>query len=139
VPTVLDALAHEAMQLLENARAVHIFLYRNETLEFGAALQSDGSTEAISMPRQNGITYTVAKEGQTLIVEDIHSHPIYHNAPTDWNGSIISIPLKMNETVVGVMNLSRLTTGGFTESEQRLLALLADQAAVAFPMPPCTR
>lgn len=131
MPTVLDALAHEAMRLLEDAYAVHIFLYRNDALEFGAGLQSDGSTKLIAMPRQNGVTYTTARSGEILVVEDMHNHPIYHNAPTDWNGSIISIPLKANGVVVGVMNLSRSTIGGFTESEKRLLGLLADQAAVA--------
>jgi diguanylate cyclase (GGDEF)-like protein len=37
----------------------------------------------------------------------------------------------MNETVVGVMTLSRSIVGGFTSAELRLLELLADQAAVA--------
>jgi diguanylate cyclase (GGDEF)-like protein len=48
-----------------------------------------------------------------------------------WSGSIIGIPLKINNNVVGVMNLSRSITGGFSSSEIRLLSLLADQAAVA--------
>ena len=131
MPTVLDALAHEAMQLLENARAVHIFLYRNETLEFGAALQADGNTSSIAMPRKDGVTYTVARRGKTMVIEDMRAHPLYKNAPANWHGSIISIPLKIQQNVVGVMNLSRSTTGGFTESEKRLLGLLADQAAIA--------
>ena len=46
-------------------------------------------------------------------------------------GSIIGIPLKINENIVGVMNLSRSTRGGFSTSELRLLELLSDQAAVA--------
>jgi diguanylate cyclase (GGDEF)-like protein len=37
----------------------------------------------------------------------------------------------MDQKVVGVMNLSRSKTGGFTASELRLLNLLSDQAAVA--------
>jgi diguanylate cyclase (GGDEF)-like protein len=131
MPTVLDAIVQESMRLVNNARTVHIFLYRNETLEFRAALNSDGSTSLLSTPRQNGLTYTVARSGQTLVVEDIQNHPIYENAPAEWSGSIIGIPLKMNETVVGVMNLSRSTVGGFTAAELRLLNLLANQAAVA--------
>ena len=131
VPTVLDALAHEAMSLLEDARAVHIFLYRNDELEFGAALQSDGSTQSIAMPRKDGVTHTAARQGQVIIVENMRSDPLYRTAPREWEGSIISIPLKVNDHVVGVMNLSRSTTGGFTEAEQRLLGMLAGQAAVA--------
>lgn len=129
--TVLDAITHESMRLVKNTRAVHIFLYRNGTLEFGTAQQSDGSTTPISKPRQTGLTYAVARRGETIVVEDIKDHPLYVNAPKEWYGSIIGIPLKMGDTVVGVMNLSRSTTGGFTEAEIRLLSLLADQAAVA--------
>jgi diguanylate cyclase (GGDEF)-like protein len=131
MPTVLDAIVKESMRLVNNTRAVHIFLYRNETLEFGAALKEDGSTSLFSSPRQDGLTYTVARSGRTIVVEDISKHALYKNAPTHWGGSIIGIPLKMNETVVGVMNLSRSTIGGFTSAELRLLSLLADQAAVA--------
>lgn len=131
MPTVLDAIVQESMRLVNNTRAVHIFLYRNGMLEFGAALKSDGSTTLFSVPRQDGLTYTVARSGKTIVVEDIGNHPLYKGAPSDWGGSIIGIPLKMNEAVVGVMNLSRSTVGGFTSAELRLLNLLADQAAVA--------
>jgi len=129
--TVLDTISREAMRLVNNTRAVHIFLYKNENIEFGAALQSDGSSGPISTPRQDGLTYTVARGGNTIIVENIQGHPLFANALPDWNGSIIGIPLKMEETIVGVMNLSRSTTGGFSSAETRLLSMLADQAAVA--------
>ena len=131
MPTVLDAIVQEAMRLVNNTRAVHIFLYRNQVLEFGAALKSDGSTTLFSVPRQDGLTYAVARGEKTIVVEDMKSHPIYQNAPSSWEGSIIGIPLKMNKQVVGVMNLSRSIVGGFTSAELRLLNLLADQAAVA--------
>jgi diguanylate cyclase (GGDEF)-like protein len=131
MPTVLDAIAHEAMRLVPNTLAVHIFLYRNGLLQFGSALQNDGSTRVISQPRKNGLTYAVVREACRIIVEDIHNHPLYANAPNEWSGSIIGIPLKMGDAILGVMNLSRSIIGGFTESETRLLDLLADQAAVA--------
>jgi diguanylate cyclase (GGDEF)-like protein len=73
----------------------------------------------------------VARSGETIIVEDMKNHPLYKDAPADWNGSIMGIPLKMGNTVVGVMNVSRENAGGFTPAEVRLLTLLADQAAVA--------
>lgn len=132
LPDVLDAVVTEAMRLIENARDINIFLYRNHKLSFGAALDSDGTrNKPWSKPRSNGLTYTVAREGQMIIVEDMLSHPLFTSAPSDWTGSIISIPLKVGETVVGVMNLARNTVGGFSLSELRLLSLLSDQAAVA--------
>ena len=132
LPDVLDAVVAEAMRLIHNARDVNIFLYKNHRVSFGAALDSDGTrNKPWSKPRSNGLTYTVARSGQTLIVEDMQKHPLYTTAPKEWIGSIIGIPLKVGDSVVGVMNLSRRTVGGFTASELRLLGLLSDQAAVA--------
>jgi diguanylate cyclase (GGDEF)-like protein len=130
--TVLDAVVAEAMRLVKNARAAHIFLYTRGRLTFGAALNFDGErNKALAMPRRDGLTYSVARSGKQILVEDMSSHPVYKDAPPEWQGSIIGIPLIINNSVVGVMNLSRSTVGGFTPAEMRLLGLLADQAAVA--------
>jgi diguanylate cyclase (GGDEF)-like protein len=130
--TVLDAVVTEAMRLVRNARAAHIFLYSHGTLNFGASLNANGEkNKPVSTPRTNGLTYFVANSGEKLIIEDMAHHAIYKNVPESWGGSIIGIPLKFNNSIVGVMNLSRSTTGGFTPAELRLIGLLADQAAVA--------
>ena len=132
LPDVLDAVVSEAIRLIENARDVNIFLYKNHKLSFGAALDSEGTrNKAWSTPRSNGLTYSVARSGETIVVDDMRNHPLFTNAPKEWIGAIISIPLKVGETVVGVMNLARSTLGGFSNSELRLLSLLSDQAAVA--------
>lgn len=130
--TVLHAVVSEAMRLVKNAHTAHIFLYSNDVLEFGAALYEDGvRNRPLAMPRKNGLTYTVARNCEQIIVEDMSKHPLYKDGPQDWLGSIIGIPLKINDNVVGVMNLSRTTRGGFSSSELKLLELLAGQAAVA--------
>lgn len=132
LPDVLDAVVSEAMRLIENARDVNIFLYKNHKLSFGAALDADRTrNRPWAKPRNNGLTYTVARAGEIMIIEDMTNHPLFENVPAHWIGSIIGIPLKVGETVVGVMNLSRSTVGGFSPSELRLLTLLSDQAAVA--------
>lgn len=132
LPTVLDAVVKEAMRLVDKTRIVHIFLYTNRKLEFGSSLDSTGQSNIIlSAPRKNGITATVAQSGKQVIVEDMRDHPLYENVPEDWSGSIVGIPLKMGKKVVGVMNLSRHSTGGFSPAELHLLNMLADQAAVA--------
>ena len=130
--TVLDTIVSEAMRLVKNTRAAHIFLYSYGKLNFGASLNAAGvKNQPLAMPRPDGLTYFVANSGEKLIVEDIASHPLYKNSSEDWIGSIIGIPLKFNNSIVGVMNLSRSTLGGFTRAELRLLGLLSDQAAVA--------
>jgi diguanylate cyclase (GGDEF)-like protein len=132
LPDVLDAVVSEAVRLIDNARDVNIFLYKNHKLSFGAALDADGTrNKPWSKPRSNGLTYTVARSGGMIIVENMQDHPLFQNVPAPWTGSIIGIPLNVGNKVVGVMNLSRSTLGGFSASELRLLSLLSDQAAVA--------
>ncbi len=130
--TSLNMLATEAIKLVKNAERAHIFLYENERLKFGASFDSDeGVNIPYAMPRPNGLTYFVARNGQTVAVEDIATHPLYRDAFSAWSGSIISVPLKFKGEVIGVMNLSKKVTGKFTNSEQRLINMLADQAAAS--------
>ena len=129
---VLDILVTESMGLIKNANNVTIFLYERGELEFGAALDDKGERNIpVSKPRKNGLTYSVATSGQQIIVEDMKSHPLYQNTSLNLTGSIIGVPLKFKDEVVGVMNLSKKVVGKFTRSELRLINLLADQAAVA--------
>lgn len=130
--TVLETVVTEAMRLLKNSHAAHIYLYSHGGLEFGAALNSAGeSNKPIAIPRSNGLTYMVARNGIPIIVENMLEHPLYKDTPVEWGGSIIGVPLKFDGSIVGVMNISKSTIGGFNRSEMRLIGLLADQAAVA--------
>ena len=132
--TVLEAIVSDAMTLFKHAHNIHIFLYDadKDQIEFAAAMDKKGRKNRVwQHPRSNGLTYTVARRGEMIVIEDMRSHPLYQNTPSNWTGSIIGIPLKANNVVVGVMNLSRTTTGSFPESDLRLLRLLADQAAIA--------
>ncbi|HMU91786.1 MAG TPA: sensor domain-containing diguanylate cyclase [Anaerolineales bacterium] len=130
--TVLDTVVAEAMRLVKNSRAAHIFLYSHGKLEFGSSLTAEGlKNMPVAMPRKEGLTATVVASGVPIIVEDITDHPLYTNVSQNWRGSIIGLPLKYNKSIVGVMNLSRSTVGGFTRAELRLIGLVADLAAVA--------
>jgi len=132
LPTVLDAVVKEAMRLVDATRIVHIFLYTDKELKFGASLDSKGQKNHIfANPRKDGLTAMVARKGKKVIVDDMTNHPLYKDAPADWKGSIVGIPLKIGDKVVGVMNLSRHSTGNFSQSELHLLDMLANQAAVA--------
>ena len=131
--TVLDAVVAEAMRLVGNSRSAHIFLYTDGKLEFGAALTSEGvKNQPMWTPRPNGLTATVARQTKRIVVEDMSSHPLYAGqGGSETKGSIIGLPLTVDKQVVGIMNLSRSSVGGFNGAELRLLELLADQAAVA--------
>lgn len=129
--SVLSSLLTAAMDLVPADRS-HIFLYNRGRLGFGAALDKEGKTDTpYSKPRENGLTYKVARSGKTKIIIDMKNDPLFKNAPKDWHGSIVSIPLKIGERVVGVMNISRPKPGPFTKDAIRIWNLFSNQAAIA--------
>ena len=131
---VLEAILEGTFALLDGARNAHVFLYQDQDdcLTFGAALWANGRRgQCIAEPRPHGLTYTVARQGEPILVPDMRTHPLYADAPSDWEGSIIGLPLKIGQRVVGVMNVSCEQPKVFSEAELRVLHLLADQAAIA--------
>lgn len=127
---VLTAILKNALQLLPEANDAHIFLYENERLKFGAAMFQNGTVGHVwAEPREDGLTYNVARKGKMILVDNMKADPLYINSPQEWHGSIIGIPLIDKDIVVGVMTLAKLTTKKFSPKEITILNRLADQAA----------
>src|SRR5690606_4242413 len=128
---VLQAVLKAVFTLLPDLRNAHLFVYRDGVLEFGAARWKDGREELVAMPRQNGLTYTVARSGRMIAVADMHDHPLFRERPPDWSGRILGMPLISDGRVVGVINVSGAEPGPWSEREIRTLELVAAQGAIA--------
>ena len=132
---VFDAILHSALLLSPDALDAHIFTLQDNVLEFGASLWADGRVgPSYKTVREGGLTDSVAKIGKAIPIERVDQHPLYANSSwieDGWRGSIIGIPLKIGEEVVGVMNIAYRSRQEFTEDRLRLLGLLSDQAAIA--------
>jgi signal transduction histidine kinase len=129
---VLDVILDSTFQLLPEIMDVHIFLYDGQEVTFAASLWADGRRDyLIFKPRSGGLTYTVAKKGEIMVIPDIQNDPLYPNPPAEWHGALGGIPLKIGTRVVGVMNIAYPQPHSFTDSELQLLRLLGDQAAIA--------
>ena len=129
---LLRTILRRSLDLFSGPRDAHIFLYQGGVLSFGAAMRGDGTEgEVWSEPREDGLTYNVARSGLPIIVDDMRQHPLFRNTPDDWTGSIIGLPLKYGEIVVGVMNLAHQSPYEFKDPQIRILNLLADQAAIS--------
>ncbi len=129
---VLDAIIDGVFKLLSDLRAAHIFIYDGERLHFGAARLANGQHgKPIAHPRPNGLTYRVARTGERVIVDDMQTHELFIGVAekNNWSGSMIGLPLKIGERVLGVMSVSRDRPNSFTKAELRILQLLGDQAA----------
>lgn len=127
--SVLERILEHALRLV-GADDAHIFIYDGQRLRFGAALWAGGvQKEPFAKPRLHGLTYSVARAGQRIVVHDARNHPLYEDSP--WDGAIVGLPLKVEGRVVGVMNVAFTRPHVFDDDELRALELLADQAAIA--------
>lgn len=127
--SVLESILESALELV-SADDTHVFLYEHGMLSFAAALFDGHRQEQPFMnPRPHGMTYQVAREGKKLVADNAMTNPIFKDRR--WEGSIISLPLKISNTVLGVMNVALKRPHIFTENEIRTLEFLADQAAIA--------
>lgn len=129
---VLDEVVDEAMRLVKNSRDSRIFLLENGELIFRAALDVSGERNiSYAPPRENGLTWSVVRSKEMIIVEDTKNHPLFNDLTEIWKGSMVGLPIVIRGEVIGVMNLTRSVTGAFSGDELRLLQVLADQAGVA--------
>jgi diguanylate cyclase (GGDEF)-like protein len=80
-----------------------------------------------------GFTGWVAQHGEPLLVNDANSDPRGRTIPgtDDVDESMLVVPLRYDETTIGVITLSKLGLDGFGPEDLRLLTILADQAATA--------
>ncbi|NKQ34987.1 MAG: GAF domain-containing protein [Chloroflexi bacterium] len=128
---ILEAIVGHVLQLVD-AEDAHIFLYDGRTLHFGAVAWADEpEQEPYIQPRSGGLTYSVARSGQRIVVPSVNTHPLFENHPWDWDGGIIGLPLCSGDQVYGVMNVAFSQPHAFDENDLRILDLLADQAAIA--------
>ncbi len=129
---VLYSILETTFQFIRNAKNAHVFLFENGQLTFGASILEDGTRHVpFAPPRRNGLTYTVVRQGKTIVVPDMKTHPIFADAPPAWDGSIVGIPLKIGAQIVGAMTVSSYQSRSWSPPELRTLELLADQAAIA--------
>ncbi len=127
--TVFDGILDHTLALT-GASDAHLFLYDGRYLEFAAARWGESAQrDPFANPRPHGLTYTVARSGERLVVEDAARHPLYQDAP--WEGAIVGLPLKVEGRVLGVMNVAFTRPHAFDEDELRALELLGDQIAIA--------
>jgi diguanylate cyclase (GGDEF)-like protein len=80
-----------------------------------------------------GFTGWVAANGLPLLIDDTNSDPRGSTIPgtDDIDESMLCVPMRYGELVIGVITLSKLGLRQFDQDDQRLLTILADQAATA--------
>jgi diguanylate cyclase (GGDEF)-like protein len=86
----------------------------------------------IKIKAGEGIAGRVFREGTTLVVDDIEKNELGLKRPKYRTGSFISIPLKIGEKTIGVLNISDKITGEvFSEDDMVLLRSFSSFASIA--------
>ncbi len=95
---------------------------------------SDRIRNSTEVPTGKGVAGWVAESGEPLLVRDIETHPQLKKLRSHGrysSKSLISVPLKVGERIIGVLNANnREGRAELTEHDLRLLSLYASQASV---------
>jgi sigma-B regulation protein RsbU (phosphoserine phosphatase) len=82
-----------------------------------------------------GITGWVAQHGESVIIPDISSDPRYHQTSEQFSDSavrsMLSIPLKVKGTVIGVLNLADPQVNRFSEEDLQFVESITAAAAIS--------
>jgi nitrate/nitrite-specific signal transduction histidine kinase len=112
---------------LVGAEAFHVFVVSEKTgkLERQA---SEGQDAPASLDMGEGIIGTAARTGLSFFAEEV-----VHSEPTPFAQPIAVIPLKIKDSVIGVLSINKLLVQkkAFTSMDHELFTLLAGHAATA--------
>lgn len=81
-----------------------------------------------------GISGWMAEYGAPLLIANIERDPRFKRRSGEgyFSKSLLSVPLKIDDKVIGVLNINEKRNGGiFNKDELRLLSLFANQIAIA--------
>ncbi len=131
----VDQIIHKILeinqQFIKSENSSVMFLNRaTGELEIKAAIGSERSNKA-QLKIGVGIAGLVAGSGRPEIVNNPGTNPIFAR-PENFIHNLLCVPLKVQDKVLGVINISNKASGNiFTAADEKLLMTLASQAATA--------
>jgi len=119
-----------------NVEAGTLFLVEGDELKFQAAFNVDiESLPEIRVKLGQGIAGYCASRGETVVTEDVRSHPhFYHEVDerTKFNTrSVLCVPMISQGRVIGVIEVLNKIGGAFDESDTHLLQSIASSVSIA--------
>ncbi|MCK4241730.1 MAG: sensor domain-containing diguanylate cyclase [Candidatus Atribacteria bacterium] len=133
---VLDLIIHKGIQIVKAERgSVMLFDHKKEELYIKSSVRlSKKTVSAVRIKPGEGIAGWVFKEDKPLLIKEGAKDPRFKSfeAIKEELKSIISVPLKVRDQVIGVINVDNKRKGDFfNKDDLRLLSTFANQAAIA--------
>ena len=135
--SVLATVLEEVRRALD-VLACSAWLVDAETAEVVCRQVTDPQGEIVRgwrIPFGKGFVGQVAEQGQSLNIPDAHADPQHFRGVDQQTGldlrSILSVPLRVKERTIGVIQAVDAKVGRFTEADLGLLEALAATAAIA--------
>ncbi len=134
---VLEVALAEVQRLLD-AFSTSFWLIEPETDELVCMqVRGSGSANLVNwrIPAGQGISGWAVTQNESVIIPDIEADERHLKTIDEQIGvpirSMMSIPLQVNGTVMGVLNLTDQRVGHFTQNDLRFLEPIAAEAAIA--------
>lgn len=134
----LTRLTVEMVAEVMNARTASLMLLDEENAELYIRAARGLREEVVCGTRikvGDSVAGWVAKHGQPLLVTNIEDDPRFGrpNRSQYETKSLLSVPVKIGDRVVGVININnKISCTPFTEDDRALLSSLADRVALAW-------
>ena len=133
---VLDLIIHKGIQIVKAERgSVMLFDHETEELYIKSSVRlSKKTVSAVRIKPGEGIAGWVFKEDKPLLIKEGAKDPRFKSFEEikEELKSIISVPLKIRDQVIGVINVDNKRKGDFfNKDDLRLLSTFANQAAIA--------
>ena len=126
---VLEIVRREA-RAITGASGDGIYLLEDEAWLREASDDVLSDARARRIPMSGTYTGEVVRSGKAMVVNDYAGSAVEARAPTLATRSLLAVPLQVEGTVIGALNVAN-KPGGFTEDDARILGQLADVAAIA--------
>jgi diguanylate cyclase (GGDEF)-like protein len=136
VDKILNLIIEKAVQIVEAERG-SLMLFDSQSGELYIKSSVGLSKKTVSGVRikpAEGIAGWVFKEGKPLLIEEGAKDPRFKNFESikEELKSMISVPLKIKDKVIGVINVGNRLKGDIFDSDDlKLLSTFADEAAIA--------
>jgi len=133
VESLLKAIVDRAARLVGTSMG-GLYLVTPDGRELEQVVDLGGSGEFVGLRLAigEGVSGRAAASGEPYVVEDYHTWlgkaAVYRHSTS---GRVLSVPLKTQGRILGVLSLSDEAPGTFDEDEIRVATLFAEQAAVA--------